>query len=322
MVAPRNQILHGDALTILRTLPDTYVQCVVTSPPYYGLRSYLPQEHVNKSLEIGTEETPYRYIAKLVEVFREVRRVLRPDGMIWLNLGDSYTGSGKGTDGKQEYLQGNIPRNSALVPDGMKPKSLMMLPARVAIALQEDGWILRNDIIWQKPNAMPESVTDRCTTSYEHVFLLATSPRYYFDAEAIREPARNWGTRDRSNGKYTSGIVPISGGKHGGFTNGNSAETGRNKRDIWTISPHPLSMAHFATMPPKLVEPCILAGSRPGDIVLDPFSGAGTVAMVAIAHHRDYLGIELNENYITLAEQRIAAVQTHLWDSTESEVSA
>lgn len=315
-------LLQGDALTMLKMLPDNAVQCVVTSPPYYGLRSYLPNGHKDKSLEIGTEETPHEYVAKLVEVFREVMRVLRSDGTVWLNIDDSYTGSNKGTGGKQEYLQGNIPRNSARVPDGMKPKSLMMLPARVAIALQDDGWIIRNDIIWEKANAMPESVTDRCTASYEHVFLLATSPHYYYNCDAIREPhITQSNVRNRAKeSQWASGalLTPIGHGEREW-----NHPLGRNKRDVWTINTQPLAMAHFATMPPKLVEPCILAGSRPGDIVLDPFCGSGTVLMVARQHMRHSIGIELNAEYIELIEQRRANVQQHLWDcGNVEEVSA
>lgn len=254
-----NKIIQGDALTTLRTLPSNSVQTCITSPPYFNLRDYgVPGQ-------IGLEETPELYIAKLVEVFREVRRVLKESGTLWITIGDSYAGSGKGGQSDEKRSENWQPTyaNKGLIPRGYKPKDLMMIPARLAIALQQDGYYLRSDIIWNKPACMPESVTDRPTKSHEYVFLLAKSEHYYYDAEAIKEPARDWGTRDRSKGKYTSGLVPIAGGAHKGLTDSNNAVTGRNKRSVWHINPHPYQEAHFATFPPKLVEPCILAGTSP-----------------------------------------------------------
>lgn len=320
MTAPRNSILHGDALTMLKMLPDAFVQCCITSPPYYALRSYLPSEHPNKPLEIGTEETPEQYIDRLAEVFREVRRVLRPDGVAWVNIGDSYAGSGKGgqsDEKRSEHWQPHYVHNGE-VPRGLKPKDLIMIPFRFALALQADGWYIRQTVIWQKPNCLPESVQDRPTTSHEYVFLLAKRERYYYDAEAIKEDAIK-GSVNAGNRNYRP--YAVGGRLQVGQTEQNVSQ-GRNKRSVWSIPTTAYPESHFAVMPSKLVEPCILAGSRPGDIILDPFAGAGTVLLVAIAHHRDYLGIELNEQYITLIKRRIAHVQQGLWDITESEVSA
>jgi len=308
-----SDILQGDCLQVLQSLPENSVQCCVTSPPYYGLRSYLPDGHEDKPLEIGSEETPQEYVTKLVQVFREVRRVLRNDGTLWLNIGDSY-----GTGTKAARAKGNrgIGANTQAAQDavarvGGQAKQLMMIPARVAIALQEDGWYLRSDIIWHKPSAMPESVTDRPTNDYEHVFLLAKSERYYYDADAIAEQAAD--PRKRRHGgtdEYRNALTGQS--RQGGLQNAVTC-TSRNKRSVWSISTRSYAQAHFATMPEKLVEPCILAGSRTGDTILDPFMGAGTVALVAIRHHRQYIGIELNPDYIELIHRRIAHVQTTLW---------
>lgn len=312
-----NTILQGDALVMLKSLPDNIVQCCVTSPPYYGLRDY----GING--QIGLEETPKEYIQKLVDVFREVRRVLKPDGTLWLNLGDSYASQAGpqvddslDTEGRQKGAWNGKSRRPA---SGFKPKDLMMIPARVAIALQDDGWYLRSDIIWSKPNPMPESVTDRPTKAHEYVFLLSKSERYFYDIDAIREMHMS---EQRLNGREpnfaphrwipdgdTFGNHNRSGGDGVGYH-----PSGRNKRSVWTVATHPYPEAHFATMPPKLVEPCILAGSASGDIVLDPFCGAGTVPLVALQHHRRYVGIELNPEYIKLIEKRIAVVQPTLFD--------
>jgi len=215
--------------------------------------------------QLGLESSPEKYVEKMVQVFREVHRVLRDDGTLWLNLGDSYSGSGKGTAGNlgkannERHLEHET---GGIVPEGLKPKDLVGIPWRVAFALQAEGWYLRQDIIWHKPNPMPESVTDRCTKSHEYIFLLTKYKRYYFDAEAIKEPARNWGTRDRSKGKYTSGDVPISGGKHGGLTGTEWEENpDRNKRSVWTVTTKPFKGAHFAVFPTDLIKPCVLAGT-------------------------------------------------------------
>lgn len=253
--------------------------------------------------QLGLEETPQQYVDQMVEVFREVWRVLKDDGTLWLNIGDSYAGSGKGPAGNlgathnERHMEH---KHSAIVPDGLKPKDLVGIPWRLAFALQADGWYLRQDIIWAKPNPMPESVTDRCTKSHEYVFLLSKSRQYFYDHEAVKEPAQDWGTRDRTEGKYHnlgSGLTP-----HTGLTK--SYET-RNKRDVWTVATKPYKGAHFAVMPEALVEPCIFAGSAAGDTVLDPFTGSGTVAMVALRHNRNFVGTELNPDYAEIAFNRI-----------------
>ncbi len=279
---------NGDCLDVLATLPEKSVHCCVTSPPYFGLRDY------GHESQIGLEETPEAYVAKLVAVFREVRRVLRDDGTLWLNLGDSYAGGKTGrddadrgtrhTDGRNPLTQGEwkTPQGkSRPVPHGLKPKDLIGIPWMVAFALRADGWWLRQEIIWNKPNPMPESVTDRCTKAHEDVFLLSKSARYYFDNEAISEPAVGVDSRTAGNGK-------------------------RNRRSVWTVATSPYKGAHFATYPPKLIEPCILAGCPVGGVVLDPFMGSGTTLAVAVQHGRNGIGIELNPEYLELAKKRIA----------------
>ena len=261
--------------------------------------------------QMGLEETPDAYVAEMVLLFREVWRVLADDGTLWLNLGDSYASyrDGKATPDTTRgdslgtlVKKGNAKNRMASTFQGstIKHKDLIGIPWRVAFALQADGWYLRQDIIWAKPNPMPESVTDRCTKSHEYVFLLSKSARYYYDNVAIKEPAQDWGTRDRTNGKYHnegSGLTPQSGLEK-------SYET-RNKRDVWTIASKPFKGAHFAVMPEALVEPCVLAGSAEGDTVLDPFTGSGTVAVVALRHGRNFVGTELNPEYGEIAKDRI-----------------
>ena len=279
--------------------------------------------------QIGLEETHNEYVAKMVKVFAEVRRVLKDDGTLWLNLGDSYASSGKGRNGdgtsnvdpdsKQATSAGTtmgiLPPS---MPDGLKPKDLIGIPWRVAFALQADGWYLRQDIIWAKPNPMPESVKDRCTKSHEYLFLLSKSPKYYFDSESMREKGvMSKGDSAGSVQQNTTKTHGVGGGNSGlnlakeklnaelnekGFTT-------RNKRDVWTINVKPFKGAHFATMPESLVEPCVLAGSREGDIVFDPFLGSGTVAVVAERHRRNWIGCELNPDYAAIAEARITSAQ-------------
>ena len=277
-------IYHGDARNVLPTLDAESVQCVVTSPPYWGLRDY------GIDNQIGLESTPDDYVQTMVEVFREVKRVLRDDGTLWLNLGDSYAGSGKGQmgDGTSANINNKQSTNKGSSTGGlptdyghMKPKDLVGIPWRVAFALQADGWYLRSDIVWAKGvsfcpdysgSVMPESVTDRPTKSHEYLFLLTKSARYYYDVDAVRE--------------NNSGHV-------------------RNLRSTWTINPQPYSEAHFATFPEKLVEPCVKAGSQKGNTVLDPFAGSGTTGLVAGKLGREFVGIELNPKYIRLANDRI-----------------
>jgi DNA modification methylase len=285
------RVLRGDCLSLLLMLPAGSAHTCVTSPPYFGLRDY------GVAGQIGLEETPAQYVAKLVEVFREVRRVLRDDGTLWLNLGDSYAGSS--AQRKQSNI-GSIPPGS-----GLKPKDLIGIPWLVALALRADGWYLRQDIIWAKPNPMPESVRDRCTKAHEYIFLLAKSERYYFDADAIAEPANPKNHRDSATRRRDT---PPGTNTDSGFANGRHYNE-RNKRSVWTVTTKPFKGAHFATFPPDLIEPCILAGSPIGGTVLDPFGGAGTTGLVAQRHGRNAILCELNPEYATMAEERIAADQ-------------
>ena len=270
--------------------------------------------------QLGLEETPEEYVDKMVLVFREVRRVLRDDGTLWLNLGDSYNGSGKGANGdgsagkagdinagSKGTQQGTFTKSDVI---GLKPKDLVGIPWRVAFALQEDGWYLRQDIIWHKPNPMPESVTDRCTKAHEYIFLLTKSQKYAYDAEAIKEPSISF--KDVGDGKATK--IKFGGNKYGDSDDpkhqtksGNEyTDNGkRNKRSVWTVTTKPYSEAHFATFPPELIEPCILAGSAPDTLVLDPFNGAGTTGVVSIQNSRRYIGIELNPEYLEMSRKRI-----------------
>jgi len=301
-----NATLHlGDCLDVLRTLPDASVQCCVTSPPYYGLRDY---GHAD---QIGLEQTPDEYVAKLVAVFREVQRVLKDDGTLWLNLGDSYANGGRqsrDTDDKLSQRGMNVRPD-----DGAKPKDLLGIPWRVAFALQADGWWLRQDIIWHKPNPMPESVTDRCTKAHEYLFLLSKSARYFWDQEAMKESAIDAETIKGKRARASDHIQNDSGydghRTRVSLMKSQPPRDTRNRRSVWTIATKPYSGAHFATMPPALVEPCILAGSRPGDVCLDPFSGSGTVAAVATSLGRQAIGIELNPEYQSLAIERIEDAQ-------------
>jgi len=290
------QVLNGDCREILPTLPAGSVQCCVTSPPYFGLRDY------GVAGQIGLEATPDEFIAAMVEVFRDVRRVLADDGTLWLNLGDSYAMSikGAGGQGKQHTNAGSVHADrSWRIPTGFKPKDLLMIPARVALALQADGWWLRSHIIWHKPNPMPESVTDRPTSAHESVFLLTKSARYFYDAEAVKEAlaAPDNLKRTAENGQ---GNGELAKGKRFG-----SDIDGRNLRNVWTVATQPFSGAHFATFPPALIEPCIKAGSRSGDTVLDPFGGAGTTGLVADRLNRNAILIELNPTYAAMAGDRI-----------------
>lgn len=382
-VSMTTTILHGDCREILKTLPAESAHCVVTSPPYFGLRDY------GVDGQIGLEQTPQAFVVEMVAVFREVRRVLRNDGTLWLNMGDSYASGGRGGNPTEETstLQGShksqkasmvkrgkahsgFPKNRTLannaismggyVGPGVKPKDLMGMPWRVAFALQADGWYLRQDIIWSKPNPMPESVTDRCTKAHEYVFLLSKSPRYYFDQSAIKEPcsqdemangfrggsytnnstfnnAQGGKRKNRGNYKMPDGWATHAGahgnfhkdGREKGKRSGNKARkpgnargcpegagqnvcgsvpwegTRRNKRSVWEIASEPFKEAHFATFPPALIEPCILAGCPKDGTVLDPFFGAGTTGLVADRLQRACIGIELNSEYIDIAQRRI-----------------
>jgi len=294
-----DQIFNQDCIQGMRSLPDGCVNTCVTSPPYWGLRDY------GHEGQIGLEETPEAFVSQMVEVFREVKRLLRDDGTLWLNLGDSYAGSGKGPAGNlgakhnERHLEH---KHSAIIPDGLKPKDLVGIPWRVAFALQADGWYLRQDIIWHKPNPMPESVTDRCTKAHEYIFLLSKSAQYYFDSEAIKEDAT---TEPKEPRPIPYSQLIQQGGK-GSQKLGTSMENGkRNKRSVWTVSTKPFKDAHFATYPEDLIVPCILAGCLEGGLVLDPFMGAGTTALVSKKLGRNYVGFELNEEYKNIAEKRL-----------------
>jgi DNA modification methylase len=384
------RILEGDARKLLAGLEPESVQTCVTSPPYWGLRDYKVDG------QLGLEPTPESYIEAMGDIFDEVKRVLRPDGTIWVNMGDSYASQGKNRTEAQATaksgLGGGLKTQTqtqiSKITGGLKAKDLVGMPWMLAFELRRRGWFLRQDIIWSKPNPMPESVTDRCTKAHEYLFMLSKSPRYFFDQDAIKEPAVD--TEGRGGAQHSEGRGPtdprgsggptdqagisgtwedrqaggartaprgiqraleIEGGgqrafrldgtphedkadtaastetgarrrpsvKRGGFDGKTNALPGReafravtdfrNKRDVWTIATKPFPEAHFATYPPELVEPCILAGSRPGDLVLDPFNGAGTTGLVALRHGRRYLGIELNPEYAEMARRRILADQ-------------
>jgi DNA modification methylase len=305
------RIITGDCLESLRQMEAESVQCCVTSPPYFGLRDY------GHPGQLGLEKTPELYVAGMVEVFREVKRVLRNDGTLWLNIGDSYANTGNSDTSKvggftgsriRAGKKGTMDSRPRAIPDGCKPKDLIGIPWMLAFALRADGWYLRSDIIWHKPNPMPESVTDRPTKSHEYLFLLSKSDRYFYDADAIAEEStdpeslRGWKPRNPQafvGQRFSETRVGFS--KIG---EGKTYPT-RNRRSVWTVTVHPYSGAHFATFPPALIEPCIKAGSAKGDTVLDPFGGAGTTGLVADRLGRNAILCELNPEYVKIAERRI-----------------
>ena len=320
-------VLNMDVMKGLRTLPDNSVNCCVTSPPYWGLRDY------GHDGQIGLEPTPEQYVSRMVEVFREVRRVLREDGTLWLNLGDSYAGSGPsgasyqsettkrresgdGTDGvfrvsKTLSNRGlTYAEKKPIPPPGLKAKDLVGIPWRVAFALQADGWWLRQDIIWHKPNPMPESVMDRCTKAHEYVFLMTKNSKYYYDTESIKEPVSSSTVNRLSQPNYQN---QIGSSRVPNKTNGNMKAVGnsekRNKRSVWTVTTKPFRGAHFAVMPQDLVEPCVKAGCPVGGVVLDPFAGSGTTLVVASKLGRSAIGIELNSEYISIIQERLGVLR-------------
>jgi len=366
-------LYQGDCLEVLKTLPDESVNCAVTSPPYFGLRDY------GVDGQIGLESSVDEYVQKMVQVFREVRRVLRDDGTVWLNLGDSYAASRSYQVSDNKHLSCGPSRHlgKATPPSGLKQKDLIGIPWRVAFALQADGWYLRQDIIWHKPNPMPESVTDRCTKAHEYIFLLTKSARYYYDAEAVKEST----SREYKDGEDFGGFAKkdrlksvVANQSHAPSMINANLPTSRNRRSVWTISARPYKHAHFATFPKKLIEPCILAGcpkevcaecgapwvrvvertkikdsdskryngvsmrNDAGDgrshhetktlgfqptctcnagtipgTVLDPFNGSGTTGAVALQFNRDYIGIELNPEYLELTKRRLWSVQPEMF---------
>jgi DNA modification methylase len=328
------RVLVGDAVERLAELPDGSVRTCVTSPPYWGLRDY------GNDGQLGLEPTPQEFIENLCKVFDEVWRVLADDGTLWVNIGDSYFPHGGSRGNKTpagDTLRGrdNEYRPAPKLSPGdanLKQKDLVGIPWRFAFAMQDRGWYLRQDIIWAKPNPMPESVTDRCTKAHEYIFLLTKNPRYYFDNEAIREPLApssisrlaqdvesQAGSVRANGGAKTNGNMKAVGPRFGGKKYGDSddpkhaTKSGnvyepngrRNKRSVWNVSTRSYKEAHFAVYPPELITPCILAGSAEGDIVLDPFSGSGTTGEVALTHGRNYVGVELNPEYAALSEKRI-----------------
>jgi DNA modification methylase len=339
-----NVIHFGDCRESLRAMAaaGVKVQTCVTSPPYFGLRDY------GHAGQIGLEPTPEQFIAELVEVFRCVRDVLSDDGTLWVNIGDSYArnpskgGSGPGgkngaysdsytaANGRRAGEQGVGQRAPQLKvragAEGIKEKDLIGIPWMLAFALRTDGWYLRQDLIWHKPNPMPESVTDRCTKAHEYLFLLSKGPRYYFDSAAVKEPAIN--TRKPGRKIRDTRETHGTGGGNAGINNllaryhSGDMPTHRNRRSVWEVATVPYKGAHFATFPPALIEPCILAGSRPGDIVLDPFMGSGTTAAVAIEHGRQFVGCELNPEYKPLQDERIAAAHALVAEREEARALA
>lgn len=306
------QILQGDCRQTLAQLADKTVQTCITSPPYFGLRDY------GHEGQIGQEQTPQAFVAELVDVFRGVRRVLKDNGTVWLNLGDSYSSGGNGGGAEGTKQATNV--GALLGPKktiGYGPKQLLGIPWRVALALQDDGWYLRQDIIWHKPNPMPESVTDRCTKAHEYIFLLSKSPKYYFDAEAIREESSPSSIARAHLCGGTPSPKNLAGVENGVYaapmSTAKSYGQGRNKRSVWTVATQPYAESHFATFPPDLIEPCILAGSRHGDLVLDPFNGSGTTGQVALQWQREYVGCELNPEYIELTHKRLRRLQLQMF---------
>lgn len=309
-----NKTYNVDCLEGARMLPDSSVDCIVTSPPYYGLRDY------GVVGQIGLEDTPETYITRLVELFRELRRALKPEGTLWVNIGDSYAGSGRGAgDKKRSYTKQQTNPASYMEEHHkpyrsgtIKPKDLIGIPWMLAFALRADGWYLRQDIIWHKPNAMPESMQDRCTKSHEYIFLLSKSARYYFDAGAIKEPAAYDGredTRMKGSHKYSQGVTGLSpqtfaARGHERWHTDKEGNYVRNKRSVWNVATKPFRDAHFATFPEDLIRPCILAGCPVGGVVLDPFNGSGTTRIVANKLNRNSIGFELNPEYINIEQRR------------------
>jgi DNA modification methylase len=310
-----HRIILGDCIAGMKTLGDQSINTCVTSPPYFGLRDYKGGD-----AEIGCEASPEDYVRKMVEVFREVHRVLRDDGTLWLNLGDSYASNGCYINSwlKKEHNKGKKhlhTNNHDRYEDrkafrggeyGIKGKDLMGVPWRVAFALQADGWYLRQDIIWNKPNPMPESVEDRCTKSHEYIFLLSKNPKYYYDQESVKEPvAESTVSRlSQKNLMNQNGSTRVPGKTNGNMKAVGNTET-RNRRSVWTVTTKPFRGAHFATFPIDLITPCILAGCPEGGVVLDPFTGSGTTAVAALTNRRNFVGCELNPDYAKLAEDRI-----------------
>ncbi len=320
------QLYHGDCLETLKTFASESINCCVTSPPYFGLRDY------GVDGQIGMEHTPDDFVNSLVTVFREVRRVLKDDGTLWVNLGDSYSAHKDCKSIGQSLAKGTTRENAHVIEKGksrtrdskmlksvgLKNKDLIGIPWMVAFALRADGWYLRSDIIWSKPNPMPESVQDRPTKAHEYIFLLSKSQSYYYDNEAIAEPAAYDGRKDtfmKGSNKYADNFLPcaqstntLHASGHERWKTNENGDRIRNKRTVWTVTTKPYAEAHFATYPPDLIQPCVLAGCPEGGTVLDPFNGSGTTGQVALQNGRKYIGIELNSEYIELTKRRLSNV--------------
>lgn len=354
------RIINADVMDGLKELRDGSVHACVTSPPYFNLRSYLPEDHPDKDKEIGREQSPDEFIDRMVAVFREVKRVLREDGTLWVNIGDTYNnadkwgGGGTNTGKHSKDANGKVPswqgvRRKWKGVEGCKPKDLIGIPWMLAFALRADGWWLRQDIIWHKPNPMPESVTDRCTKAHEYIFMLTKSARYFYDADAIKEGATYLGPNGAQSSPYAQGFgrrtaeeeqkrrARKSGNKSHKYVDQYESDPGelhrtkaglmkvaetewlsRNKRSVWSIATQPFPEAHFATFPPELAETCIKAGCPKGGTVLDPFGGAGTTGLVADRLQRDAVLIELNPEYAAMAERRINGDRGGLLDLMEA----
>lgn len=301
-----NQVIFGDSLELAKQLLSESVNCIITSPPYFGLRDYGVRG------QLGLEKTLGEYIIKLVVLFRELHRVLREDGTVWLNLGDSYANGDKWGGKHARALHGQRGLGREKVKTGFRPKNLMGVPWRVALALQLDGWNLRQDIIWHKPNAMPESVRDRCTKSHEYIFLLSKSAKYFYDYAAIKEQLKSdpksWGRHTRKDpGKHAVRSRPMFGAERNGRDGSDWGDgKSRNKRSVWSVSTSPFKGAHFATFPPNLVKPCILAGCPKEGLVLDPFIGSGTTGVVCRELGRNWLGFELDTENASLIAERMS----------------
>ncbi|OJV39333.1 MAG: hypothetical protein BGO29_07545 [Bacteroidales bacterium 36-12] len=310
MTVELNKIYCGDSLTVLKSFPHESVGCIVTSPPYYGLRNYGAEG------QIGLEKSPEKFIEHLTEVFMECHRVLKHDGTMWIVIGDSYAGSGRG---KGDINRKGLQSKASFTGEFVKPyriatcknKDLIGVPWMLAFSLRERGWYLRQDIIWHKPNPMPESIKDRCTKAHEYIFLLSKSPKYYFDHTALQEPAKYDGRKENQRKASKKYLQPDTGAPLQTISKGGERWTVvdgiyiRNKRDVWSVPTRAFKGAHFATFPPDLIRTCIAAGCPHGGVVLDPFMGAGTTAVVAQELGRNYIGVELNPQYVGIAQQRV-----------------
>lgn len=303
------QLLLGDCIDSMLSIPDKTVNCYITSPPYFGLRDY------GVDGQLGIESTPEIYIENMVNVFRQVKRILTDDGTLWINIGDSYSNVSSGGHGYMDGRRNRKERRAAGIQEGMKQKDLIGIPWMLAFALRADGWYLRQDIIWSKPNAMPESVRDRCTKSHEYIFLLSKSPKYYYDHESVKEPCSEANVKDflrrktlnnkgKGKGTYEEARPDLTRSRDEYMP----ADFRRNRRSVWTVGAKPYKGAHFATFPPLLIEPCILAGCPPGGTVIDPFGGSGTTAGVANAHDRNAILCELSHEYAKLIPSRVSSI--------------